>query len=427
MSCELLEIYSNVLQSLSPDLLVQQYLQSIELPKAVEVLAVGKAAVPMACAARKVLDDRFVRGFLLTKYDHVSAEARELLGESFVVREAAHPVPDSKGREATLDLLKWLESGSGQLLVLMSGGASALLVAPQPPLSLEDLRQVNSALLQSGLPIEKMNVLRKHLSQVKGGQLAERCRAYQTVKQLVMVDICAPGLQEEEILSLVGSGCFAGDPFTKEQAGEILDGLGLPYEVKARALEALHETPESVVVESAVLASHRTLLEQAQARTGSLLEHPRWPKEITGEVREVARSFAEVARELKETGASGTLVACGEPTVEIRVEKPGRGGRCQELALLFAREVAGMEGVTLLAGSSDGTDGPTEDAGALVNGRTWDELCQLVGTEAAEQCLANHDSGSALARLPGALLRTGPTGQNLNDLYLLQLSKTAER
>ncbi|MFA5508291.1 MAG: MOFRL family protein, partial [Vulcanimicrobiota bacterium] len=121
-------------------------------------------------------------------------------------------------------------------------------------------------------------------------------------------------------------------------------------------------------------------------------------------------------------GRRGVLVASGEPTVAIRVENPGRGGRCQELALRFAREIAGCPGLRLLAGSSDGTDGPTEDAGALVDGTTWPELCRVLGEDEMERVLREHDSGSALSRLKGALLHTGPTGHNINDLYLLEIS-----
>ena len=423
MSCELLDIYFKVLERLAPDGLVGKFLRDSEVRQSTtDVLAVGKAAVPMASAALATLKDQVRRGFLLTKYDHIDSVSRKFLAERFELRESAHPVPDKCGWEATVEILSWLEHGTGRLLVLMSGGASALLIAPQEPLQLEDLVEINARLLRSGLPIERMNVLRKHLSQVKGGQLAARCGKYDSIEQLLMVDICAPGMKEDEILSLVGSGCFVADPFTESEAREILGQLELPDALAARAEEALHETPKEVRGSNRILASHRSLLEEARRLIGEPLEHSRWNPEITGEVKELAIKFGGVGRELKETGARGILVAAGEPTVEIGVENPGRGGRCQELALRFAREIAGTEGLRLLAGSSDGTDGPTEDAGAVVDGTTWPRLCELLGEDTMEKVILTHDSGSALARLDGALLRTGPTGQNVNDLYLLEIS-----
>ena len=426
MKCKLWDIYQKVLAELSPDRLVSDYLESQNWSHPVDVLAVGKAAVPMALSCLRILAQSLGRGFLLTKYGHIDEGSRNALGDRFQLREAAHPVPDAAGLEATSELLKWLQRGRGDLLVLMSGGASALLVAPQRPLNLKDLMEVNSSLLQSGLPIERMNVLRKHLSRVKGGQLAQRCGSYRTIKQLLMVDICAPDLNAAAILSLVGSGCFVGDPFSEKEAREILQGLRLPPDVSDRARQAIHQTPAETSVESVILASHKSLLDRAWAEVGpSGLDHPDWQSEITGEVKEVAARFARVAKSLRKEGRTGFLIASGEPTVEIRVDQPGRGGRCQELALHFAREIAGIEGLTLLAGSSDGTDGPTEDAGALVDWRTWFELSRLLGVEELERSLACHDSGSALARLDGTLFQTGPTGQNLNDLYLLQVSSSS--
>ena len=376
----------------------------------------------MACAAVRELDENVNRGFLLTKYDHLDDTSRKVLQDRFELRESAHPVPDEAGLEATTEILSWLGSGSGDLLVLMSGGASALLVAPQEPLQLNDLIEINTSLLKSGLPIEKMNVLRKHLSRVKGGQLAARCSGYDSVEQLLMVDICAPDLKEAEILSLVGSGCFVADPFTVTEAEEVLQALSLRNGLAQRAEKALHETPKKVRCSNTVLASHRSLLEEARRAVGEPLTHPDWKPEVTGEVRALAAEFARIGRELKAQGLRGVLVAAGEPTVEIEVDTPGRGGRCQELALRFAREVAGVEGLRLLAGSSDGTDGPTGDAGALVDGATWPALCDMLGTDEMERVVREHDSGSALAHLEGALLRTGPTGQNVNDLYLLEIS-----
>jgi glycerate 2-kinase len=381
----------------------------------------------MAQAAKSVLGDRLGRGFLVTKEGHISPTAQRDLGNVFVLREAAHPIPDTRALSATTELLNWLADtplDQRSLLILISGGTSSLLVAPTPPLTLEDLRQVHGSLLSSGLPIELMNVLRKHISQVKGGQLAEHCAAYGTLQQLVMVDICAPRLDSAEILSLVGSGPFVPDPTTAAAAQSILRRIqpALSSEVYARASQALHETPDRGRCQSVVLGSYQTLLEQADLLLGEhILRSTKWSPTVVGEVKTVAKQFAETAAEMQDRGLSGVLTASGEPTVRITVSAPGRGGRCQELAMHFARHIAGRHGLTLLAGSSDGTDGPTEDAGAVVDGATWPTLCRMLGPAVVEQMLNGHDSGSALAQIPGALLTTGPTGQNLNDLFLLQI------
>lgn len=394
------------------------------------MLAVGKAAVPMALAARRNFRSQMGRGFLLTKLRHIDPGSRSLLEEDFELREAAHPVPDASSVESTQALLRWCHAGtdSRNLLILMSGGTSSLLAAPAPPLSLSDLQQVQKALLSSGLPIEDMNVVRKHLSLVKGGQLAEHVLGYQRCLQLTLVDICAPDRRPEEILSLVGSGPLVADPSTRAEAEQLLTRLRcrLDPEVFDRARTALRDTPKTSPVQAEILADHRALVDTAVELLGA--EHltcEEWPQHVQGEVSAVAARFAELAQRLQRKGRFGVLVAAGEPTVELGVEPPGEGGRCQELALRFARAVAEQPGLTLLAGSSDGTDGPGEFAGALADGTTWPALVQRVGSDRAEQMLARHDSGGALGLVPGCLLKTGPTGQNLNDLFLLRIAPGA--
>ncbi|MFA7481603.1 MAG: DUF4147 domain-containing protein [Vulcanimicrobiota bacterium] len=422
MTLQLPKIYRKVLKNLAPDVLVEKFFRTRSKHDFMEILAVGKAAVSMSLGAKRGLGEKFRRGFLLTKYDHLDSSSRAVLAAGFELHEAGHPAPDKAGLKATDRLLEWLQEGEGDLLVLMSGGASALLVAPRAPLLLDDLRTLNASLLRSGLAIERMNILRKHLSRVKGGQLVESCARYRTIHQLVLSDICAPELGEKEVLSLVGSGCLVADPSTVEEAREVLDRLQLPEGVASRVASALRETPKAVRGESHILACHHDLREAARKLLGDPITDPRWPEVVVGEVGMVARGFARVGRALREEGRRGVLVASGEPTVAIRVENPGRGGRCQELALRFAREIAGCPGLRLLAGSSDGTDGPTEDAGALVDGTSWPELCRVLGEDEMERVLREHDSGSALSRLKGALLHTGPTGHNINDLYLLEIS-----
>ncbi len=381
----------------------------------------------MAQAAAAALGPNLGRGFLLTKDHHIDEAARLGLEKNFVLREASHPVPDQRGHNATLELIDWLESAPNDgraLLVLTSGGTSSLLVAPTEPLTLTDLADLNRAMLSSGLPIERMNILRKHVSGVKGGQLSDRCTLYRTVQQLLMVDICAPQLKAQEVLSLVGSGPLVADPSEAQVAREVLEVLRarLSAEVFERASKAIHETPFETSVETQVLGSYETLTDTAEALLADRLIKPAgWDRTVTGKVQEVAQRMAEVALQLQREGRSGVLVASGEPTVDLGCDPPGQGGRCQELALHFSRHIAGLGGISLLAGSSDGTDGPTDCAGAFVDSQTWPTLSQKLGQSRLDEMLQRHDSGSALAHLAGALITTGPTGQNLNDLYLIEI------
>lgn len=428
MQVNLKNIYLETLSVVAPRSLVQSALSHWDFSDSVDVLALGKAAVPMMLGAKELLDHRFRRGFVLTKYGHIFPEARASLFGDLVLREAGHPMPDLSGYQASKELLHWLvQSGGEELLVLCSGGSSSLLVSPSPPLSLEDLQTINGALLRSGLPIETLNVLRKHLSQVKGGQLAAHCEHnYQRMRQLLMVDICAPQLEDEEILSLVGSGPFVADSSTLGEAKEVLKKLRgvLSRDIFDQASLALRETPKQSRCRSEMLASHHTLREAAVRLVGpAQLQAPLWEPTVLGEVRQVADDMARCAVGLQEEKKYGVLVASGEPTVRIEGSHSGRGGRCQELALRFARQIAGRSGIALLAGSSDGTDGPTGEAGALVDGNTWPEICRQVGEKSALAMLESHDSGTALSLVTGSLLRTGPTGQNLNDLYLLKVSR----
>ena len=431
MKKTLLDLYKSTLREADSYRLVESHLKAHqELSGPVDVVSIGKAAVPMAEAAVDVLGSQFRSGFLLTKYDHISPDSRQKLESEFQLFEAAPPVPDRAGQTATDALKKWIsrsESAGRTLLVLVSGGASSLLVSPSPPLTLEDLKKINSALLASGLPIEEMNVLRKHLSSVKGGQMAQLAEEnYRAQKQLIMVDICAPQLTEAEILSLVGSGPWVGDPSQREDAESILDQVRghLEPELLHRIAQALRETPSNSSCNSTLVGSHRTLLRLAGAQLGERhLQPPDWNPEITGEVTQVAQLFSSTALKLQEEGQAGVLVASGEPTVVLN-DNPGRGGRCQELALHMAYCLKDSCGVTFLAGSSDGTDGPTDDAGALVDSSTWNKLCEIHGQERVERALREHDSGTLLSDLPGALITTGPTGQNLNDLFLLEVENT---
>jgi hydroxypyruvate reductase len=385
------------------------------------VLAVGKAAAPMAVAASAYCAAPR-EGFVLTREGHLRWDLRERLW-GFESWEAGHPLPDQRGLLATQRLLEWLEQVKAprHLLVLLSGGASSLLVAPAPPLNLEDLRAVNQALLSSGLPIERVNVVRKHLSLVKGGGLGTvLAHRFRRVTQLVYSDVVA----SQARLDLVGSGPTLADPSTVEEArgllGELADWL-LP-ELLRRCQKALRETPKHLDLRAELLADHRTLAALArEALGGQAGAAAGWPQEVAGDVEDLARGWSGLARRLQGEGFRGVLVASGEPTVRLRSDHRGRGGRCQQLAALFARESAGCPGIALLAASSDGSDGPTPYAGAAVDATSWGALQDALGAVQAARLLEEQNSSGLLEAVPRLLLHTGPTGHNLNDLFLLSV------
>jgi glycerate-2-kinase len=418
---QLAKIYRAVLKELDSGAILSDRLAGEPFPPYTQVLALGKAAATMAVTAAPFCAPP-TEGFLLTKEAHLRAPMREgLLG--FEAWEAGHPLPDQRSLLATERLLQWIAEvrHPGHLLVLLSGGTSSLLELPAPPLSLNDLITLNACMLASGMPIEEINVIRKHLSLVKGGQLgAQLAQSFGRVTQLVFSDVCTSLPQ----LDLVGSGPALADPSTRDDAGRLLeklDGIALPALLR-KCQQAILETPKSLALNAELLADHNILRALAKPHLGSeAREHPQWSPVVTGDVKKLAAQWGHLARRLWSQGFRGTLIASGEPTVTLNPQSSGRGGRCQELAACFAQTIAGNPGIALLAGSSDGTDGPTPYAGALVDGRSWERLTAALGADRAQAMLDRNDTSGLLEAAPGLLLDTGPTGHNLNDLYLLRI------
>jgi hydroxypyruvate reductase len=224
----------------------------------------------------------------------------------------------------------------------------------------------------------------------------------------------------------VGSGPALADPSSQQEAEELLaqlDGIALPA-LLGKCRSALIETPKSLDLQAELLADHHTLAKLARQLLGKRArQDPQWKDVVTDDVQVLATDWAHLARRLQSQGFQGTLIATGEPTVQLSPNASGRGGRCQEIAARFAREIAGLEGVALLAGSSDGTDGPTPYAGALVDGQSWGRLETLLGQDRCLALLSRNDTSGLLEALPDLLLDTGPTGHNLNDLFLLSVGQ----
>ena len=380
------------------------------------LLAAGKAAPAMALGARDVLGERITRGVLVT----VDATAAEPL-PSVDLWRAGHPLPDARGLAAAGEALHLArQAGEDDLLLcLLSGGASALWPAPPPGVPLGELRRLTRALLRAGVPIAELNTVRKHLSRLAGGQLA-RVAAPARLLALVVSDVVGSAPEA------IASGPTVPDPTTYADALAVLARYGVepPPAVRAHlqagAAGALPETPKPGDLAFARTATHvvlcnRDALQAAAQAAAGLGYAPRIVGDtLQGEARDAAREIVQAAREARDAGERAALLWGGETTVTVR--GGGTGGRSQELALAAALLLDGEPGIALAAFGTDGRDGPTDAAGAIVDGRTLARAREL-GLD-AEAALRRNDAYPLLDRA-GALLRTGPTGTNVNDVLVV--------
>jgi hydroxypyruvate reductase len=384
----------------------------------------GKAATAMAAALYAILGDRLTGGLVVTRYGHRDPA---LDTGPVEVIEAGHPLPDEAGVAGTQRMAELLGSATGRDLVLavVSGGGSALLTLPAAGLALVSLQVTTDLLLRSGATIVEMNTVRKHLSQVKGGGLA-RLAGPATVVGLILSDVVG------DPLDVIASGPTAPDVTTFADAWAVLQRYDLigcvPSAVRERLRAGVEgKLPDTLKpgsaslnrVHNVVVGSNRLAAEaavdtaQANGLGAMLLS-----TFVEGEAREVARVAAALAKEIVRHDRPVPRPAClvwgGETTVTVRGR--GRGGRNQELALSAAQSIAGLPGVLLMALGTDGTDGPTDAAGAVATGETV-ARAHALGLDPAAH-LANNDAYPFFNALDD-LIRTGPTGTNVNDLLFL--------
>jgi len=377
------------------------------------LLGAGKASGAMAAAAEDVLGDRVAGGFVVVKDGHAARRQRVEMAE------AGHPVPDARGLAASARLLE-VARGAGEddlILFLVSGGGSALTPAPAPPITLAEKQELTRLLLASGATIGELNAVRKHLSLFKGGQLA-RAAWPAGVLTLALSDVIG------DPLDVIASGPTAPDPTTFAAALAVLSRRGLSGRVPAsiaRRLEAgragdIPETPKPgdplfERVTNVVIGNNTLVTDAAVATARRLGFRPDLAtRELQGEARDVARDFVAHARRLTPPAC---LVAAGETTVTVRGQ--GKGGRCQEFALAAALELRPADRITILAAGTDGTDGPTDATGAIVDAGSV-ERGAAAGAD-ARRALADNDAYGFL-RASEDLIVSGPTRTNLLDLYL---------
>jgi glycerate 2-kinase len=383
------------------------------------IVGAGKASGRMAEAVADTLGDPHAQSLVVVK---------ENPGCNWRVRwvEAGHPIPDERGRAAAEEILRLVESAGVDDLVIcvISGGGSALLPLPVPGVSLAEKQAVTRLLLEAGATINELNAVRKHLSALKGGQLA-RAAAPAPVVALLLSDVIG------DPLDVIASGPTAPDPTTFADALAVLDRFRLRervpesarHHLEAGAAGAVPETPKPgdpvfAAVTNRVIGNNGLVVEAALDAARRLGYPPLLlTRQLQGEAREVARVVAAVLGEAagsgQPVGPPACLVAAGETTVTVR--GPGKGGRCQEFCLALAPAVAALPGIVVLAAGTDGSDGPTDAAGALVDW-TSIERARAAGLD-PRAALAANDAYHFFATL-GDLVVTGPTGTNLLDLYL---------
>jgi glycerate 2-kinase len=398
---KLLTLYAAALESVEGRNCVRKFLQHhVLLDKPVVLLAMGKAAAAMAAGACDVLGNRLRGGLVVTKEGH----ADQSLPDCLTVLEAAHPVPDERSLsagQAIIELVRQLPLDV-QLMVLTSGGASALVEALPAGVGLKELAELNRWLVGSGLSIIEMNRIRQSVSCLKGGKLAGLLRG-QPAMNLLISDV--PG----DDPAFIASGPFYPAPSPQEMPAALPEWVVAMQQQGAASLTAPVKPHQEVP--HYIVASNRLACEAALAAA----EQHGWPaiyheQLLEADAADVAVSLVKALDDLP----AGIHIWGGETTV-ILPSQPGRGGRNQHLALTAARQIAGRDDRWLLAAGTDGTDGPTPDAGALVDGGTQ-QRGEAVGLDLM-QCLSRADAGTFL-EASGDLVQTGPTGTNVMDLVL---------
>ena len=374
-----------------PDEAVRHALTGREFTGNLYLIAIGKAAWQMAFAADECLGDKVKAGLVITKYDHSQGPIAD-----YRIIEAGHPVSDENSYAAAQD---------DTVLFLVSGGGSALFEKPLIPE--EEMQDVTRQLLACGADITEMNTIRKRLSAVKGGKFAKACPA--KVVAVVLSDILG------DPLDMIASGPAAPDKSLREQAKALVAKYDLKLSEKALKLLDI-ETPKQLDnVESHIVGSVRRLCESA-AKTASELGYE--PHVLTDqlccEARDAGSFLASIARTHADDGKALAYIAGGETVVHLTGK--GLGGRNQEIALSAAAGIAGLDNVLVFSLGSDGTDGPTDAAGGIVDGST--AACLAEQGISIDQVLADNDAYTALGKADG-LIMTGPTGTNVNDVAVV--------
>lgn len=395
---QLLNIYAAALKAVDGVQAVRNRLTHADVGQAVRVVAIGKAAVAMGRGACDALGDRLAAALVITKRGYGDPGWHD---PRVTQLEAGHPLPDAGSLAAGERLLEFIDAAPRDIsfIFLISGGASALVEVLPAGVGLVELRAVNEWLLGCGWDITRINRIRRALSCIKGGRLAQRLAGRQ-VLNLLISDV--PG----DDPATIGSGLLVPDLLLTQPLPE-----GLPSWLYSLLAVVPPAPTDYAHITTEVLLSNRDACAAALAAAiANGWQVHAIPGLLTGDAVTRGRELAQTLL----AGPPGLYLWGGETTVQLPPQ-PGRGGRCQALALAAAQRLAGHPGIFMLAAGTDGSDGPTEDAGALVDGATVER--GILGGFDAGDCLARADAGTFL-EASGDLIQTGPTGSNVMDLVL---------
>ena len=424
-------IFLTGVESVKPDNLIKRFVSinktTLKIEKLVfnlsdvnniYIVGAGKASASMAETMETVLGARITAGHIITKYEH--SVPLKFIG----ITEAGHPVPDENGINGTTKILSLIaKAGKDDLVIcLISGGGSALMADVPEGCTLADLKTLSSILLKTGADITEMNCIRKHLSKVKGGQLA-RTASPATIVSLILSDVIG------DPLDVIASGPTAPDPTTFADAISILRKYKIENEIPAKILQVLREgverkRPETLKSSDEILVhTHNLIIGTnllALKTAKEKAEQSGYQAEIItnkldGDVSAVSNYIFETIKSAKDKNPDKKicLLFAGEPTV--RITGNGMGGRNQHLALLVARLIKDLPGITFLSGGTDGSDGPTDAAGAVADSFTSKNAANL--NLDIDQYINKFDSYNFF-RKEGGLIKTGPTQTNVMDLMV---------
>jgi hydroxypyruvate reductase/glycerate 2-kinase len=438
------KILSAALESVDPFLTVKEYADKIrsdflnENSKNLIVVGFGKASYQMAKAVEESMGiDLITSGIVITKYGHAESLEFGVKSSEFGIKnlkkikvfEAGHPIPDENGLNATEKIINLLKDTDEKTLVLclISGGGSALFVSPYDGITLSEKQKITDLLLKVGANINELNTVRKHISKVKGGRLAEITHPAKIIT-LIISDVIG------DKLDVIASGPTSPDNTTFNDALNVIDKFNLSKKAPESVVDILSKGKQGMIpetpkednpvfknVKNLIICNNMKALNAAKNKAQALgFRAEIISSDISGEASEVGRWLAEKAIRIKDSrgqGVSRCLISGGETTVTVTGE--GKGGRNMELALSFAMTIEGIDGITLLSAGTDGTDGPTDAAGAIVDGTTIEEARNL-GLDPAKY-LENNDSYNFFKQID-SLLITGPTGTNVMDVQIVLVS-----
>jgi hydroxypyruvate reductase len=390
------ELFNSALNAVNGRIAVEQQLLHKPIEGNVAIIAVGKAAAAMMLGAKKQLNEQIQSALIITKVGHADNTL------SWPCIESGHPIPNLKSLEAGAKLLEFISNipKETKLLALISGGASALVEVLPENMDLELLVRINKWLLGSGLAIEEINRIRQAISLIKGGK-ALNYLGQNSMTQFLISDV------KGDDPEIIGSGLFVA----REQNNSFSDITKLPDWLQ-KYIQPPGQPNAQVSVESHIIASNdmacQSIIEHAKQANYEVNYHG---QALYGDVFELAESLVKELINAK----PGLHIWGGETTL-VLPDKPGRGGRNQSLALALACAIEGVDGITVLVGATDGSDGPTDDAGAIIDGLTI-QRGQSGSSRRAKDYLAAADAGTFLADA-GDLLSTGPTGTNVMDIVI---------